>query len=111
MSTYTWTPAAPFDGENAALAADVTDAVRAVLYIDYQDDLKVALAVHGEDIHGRFDGVASTDNPEDWDEIERFIPRGEWPEEIWAGRRGPAQRTPDPAVVAAIAEARANLID
>jgi hypothetical protein len=109
MSNYTWIPAARFDGESAVLAADVTDSIRAVLYIEYQDDLKVSLVIHGEDVHGRLDGVASTDRPEDWDEVERFIPRAEWPEEIYAGRRGPAERTPDAAVAAVIAQARTEL--
>ena len=112
MSTYTWTPAAQYDGENAVLAANITDRTRAVLYIEHQDDdLKVILAIHGEDIRGHLDGVASTDNTEDWGEVEKFIPRAEWPAEIYAGRRGPAQRTPDPTVAAAIAEFRADLLD
>ena len=111
MSTYTWTPAAQYDGENAALAANITDRARAVLYNEHQDDdLKVTLAIHGEDIHGHLNGVASTDNSEDWDEVEKFIPRAEWPTEIYVGRRGPAQRTPDSAVASAIAEFRTNLL-
>lgn len=109
MSNYTWTPAARFDGEGAVLAADIADSIRAVLYIEYQDGLKVSLAIHGEDVRGRLDGVASTDRPEDWDEVERFIPRAEWPAEIYAGRRGPAERTPDAAVAAAIAQACTEL--
>lgn len=96
VSSYTWTPAACFDGESAVLAADITDSIRAVLYIEYQDGLKVTLAIHGEDVHGRLDGVASTDRPEDWDEVERFIPRTEWPEEIYAGRRGLPSVPPTP---------------
>ena len=106
MSNYTWIPAPGFFGETAVLTAKISMYVRAVLYIDYQDGLKVSLAVMGCGVRG---GFASTDNTQEWDEVEHFIPRAEWPAEIYAGRRGPAERTPDAAVAAAIAQARTEL--
>lgn len=50
-----------------------------------------------------------TDSPADWPGVEEYIPRDEWPEEMNAGRRGPAERHPDPAIVAEIEELWADI--
>ena len=46
---------------------------------------------------------------EAWTDLERFIPRAEWPAEIDVGQRGPRWRHPDPAVVQAIDAYRQEL--
>lgn len=50
-----------------------------------------------------------TDSPADWPGVEQYVPRDEWPEEMNAGRRGPAGRRPDPAIAAEIDELRARI--
>nr|DAU97892.1 MAG TPA: hypothetical protein [Caudoviricetes sp.] len=105
MTHYEW--AKPGYGE-AVLAADVAEGVTAELYVGYQDGLQVELIVRGEGVRGVMGRHASTNRSQDWPEVERYIPREEWPEEIYAGVRGPDVRTPDEAVVKAVAEARAD---
>lgn len=105
MTHYEW--AKPSYGD-AVLAADVADSVMAELYVGYQDGLQVELIVSGEGVRGVMGDHASTNRTQDWPEVERFIPRDEWPEEIYAGVRGPDVRTPDEAVAKAVAEARAD---
>jgi hypothetical protein len=92
----------------AVLAAHVAEGVTAELYVGYQDGLQVELIVRGEGVRGVMGRHASTNRSQDWPEVERFIPREEWPEEIYAGVRGPDVRTPDEAVLKAVAEARAD---
>lgn len=105
MTHYEW--AKPSYGD-AVLAADVADGVTAELYVGYQDGLQVELIVSGEGVRGVMGDHASTNRTQDWPEVERFVPRDEWPEEIYAGVRGPDVRTPDEAVVKAVAEATAD---
>ena len=105
MTHYEWTK--PSYGD-ALLVADVADGVRAELYVDYQDGVRVELIVCGEGVRGVMGDHASTARTQDWPEVDRFIPRSEWPEEIFGGRRGAGERTPDDAVAKAIAEARAD---
>lgn len=105
MTHYEW--AKPSYGD-AVLAADVADSVMAELYVGYQDGLQVELIVSGEGVRGVMGDHASTNRTQDWPEVERFIPRDEWPEEIYVGVRGPDVRTPDEAVAKAVAEARAD---
>lgn len=105
MTHYNWFK--PNWGE-AVLAADVAEGVTAELFVHYQDGVRVTLMVSGEGVRGVMGRHASTDNSQDWPEVERFIPRAEWPEEIYAGVRGPAERTPDEAVLKAVAEAAAD---
>lgn len=102
MTHYEW--AKPGWGD-ALLVADVADGVRAELYVDYQDGVQVELIVCGEGVRGVMGNHASTARTQDWPEVERFIPREEWPEQIYAGLRGPAERTPDEAVTKAVADA------
>ena len=105
MSDYMWEePSSAFYGFEAcpALVATVADDVDAELYVEYQDGVRVTLAVRGDGVRG---GYASTEKPQDWPEVERFIPRTEWPEQIYAGVRGPIERTPDGAVADAVSDA------
>lgn len=53
----------------------------------------------------------STNNTNDWPMIERFIPRSEWPEEIFAGQHGPKVRTPDAAVQKVIDELKKWIVE
>jgi hypothetical protein len=109
MSNYEWREPRSYTGDGYApgpiLEADVADDVQAQLYVDYQDEPRVAIVVQGAGVEG---GSASTDNPAEWPEVEKYIPRHEWPEEIYAGQHGPAERTPDPAVAQAVAGALAD---
>ena len=72
-----------------------------VIYGDYQDEIKISLLIFDSALPG---GAASTDNTQEWPLIERYIPRVEWPAEIWGGYHGPAERTPDPEVAAVVAQ-------
>lgn len=42
----------------------------------------------------------STASTADWPVIERYVPRDEWPDCMWAGQHGPSQRNPAPQVQA-----------
>ena len=53
----------------------------------------------------------STNNTNDWPMIERFIPRSEWPEEIFVGQHGPKVRTPDAAVQKVIDELKKWIVE
>lgn len=108
MTTATWTKAERFDGDGALIAADLDNGARAVIYGDYQDEIRITLLIFDSSLPG---GSASTDNPQEWPLVERYIPRAEWPAEIWGGGHGPAERTPDPAVAAAITEFTAEYED
>lgn len=106
MSDYEWrTPDERYYGPTPVLIADVADGVTAELYIDYQDGVRVSLDVVGDDV---VNWRASTDKTSEWPEVERFIPRREWPKEIYAGKHGPVVRTPDEVVAEAVAEAVAD---
>lgn len=103
MSNYKWEEPCGYYGDVIpVITAQVAEGVTAEVYVDYQDGVRVTLAVRGAGVTGRY---ASTDNSQDWPEVERFIPREEWPEQIYAGLRGPAERTPDEAVAKAVAKA------
>lgn len=101
MTTTTWTKAERFDGPRALVAADLDNGARAVIYGDYQDEIKITLLIFDSSLPG---GSASTERTQEWPLIERYIPRAEWPAEIWGGSHGPAERTPDPKVAAAVAQ-------
>lgn len=101
MTTTTWTKAERFDGEGALIAADLDNGARAVIYGDYQDEIKISLLIFDSSLPG---GSASTERTHEWPLVERYIPRVEWPAEIWGGYRGPAERTPAPEVAAAVAQ-------
>lgn len=101
MTTTTWTKAERFDGAGALIAADLANGARAVIYGDCQDEIKISLLIFDSSLPG---GSASTDNTQEWPLVERYIPRVEWPAEIWGGYHGPAERTPAPEVTAAVAQ-------
>ena len=101
MTIATWTKAERFDGDGALIAADLDNGARAVIYGEYQDEIKISLLIFDSSLPG---GSASTERTQDWPLVEQYIPRAEWPAEIWGGYRGPAERTPAPEVAAAVAQ-------
>lgn len=101
MTTANWTKAERFDGDNALIAADLGNGARAVIYGDYQDEIKISLLIFDSSLPG---GAASTERTQDWPIVERYIPRAEWPAEIWGGLHGPAERSSAPEVAAAVAQ-------
>ena len=101
MTTTTWTQAERFDGEGALIVADLDNGARAVIYGEYQDEIKISLLIFDDALPG---GCASTERTAEWHLVERYIPRSEWPAEIWGGSHGPAERTPAPEVAAAVAQ-------
>lgn len=101
MTTTTWTPAERFDGEGALIAADLDNGARAVIYGEYQDEIKISLLIFDDALPG---GSASTERTAEWHLVERYIPRAEWPAEIWGGYRGRGERAPAPEVAAAVAQ-------
>ena len=54
-------------------------------------------------------GWWSTDNTEDWPAIESYLPRSQWPEGIYAGKRKDAHTNVDPLLVELIEQYRAEL--
>ena len=50
----------------------------------------------------------STASTADWPVIERYVPRDEWPDCMWAGSHGPKQRTPAPEVQAVVKAAETS---
>ena len=101
MTTATWTQAERVDGEGALIAADLDNGARAVIYGEYQDEIKISLLIFDDALPG---GSASTERTAEWHLVERYIPRSEWPAEIWGGYRGRGERTPVPEVAAAVAQ-------
>ena len=101
MTTANWTKAERFDGPRALIAADLDNGARAVIYGDYQDEIKISLLIFDSSLPG---GSASTERTAEWHLVERYIPRSEWPAEIWGGYRGRGERTPAPEVAAAVAQ-------
>ena len=101
MPTTTWAKAERFDGDGALIAANLDNGARAVIYGDYQDEIKISLLIFDSSLPG---GSASTERTQEWPLVERYIPRVEWPAAIWGGYRGPAERTPAPEVAAAVAQ-------
>nr|DAN63244.1 MAG TPA: hypothetical protein [Caudoviricetes sp.] len=97
---YTWTPA-PAWMQGADLIADLsTDAEDVILAftVDTYDagEINPSFSVKiGDDWY-------DTMNTIDWPEVERRIPRDEWPLPMYAGVRGPKIRTPDKAIADAI---------
>lgn len=53
----------------------------------------------------------SSDDSADWPEVEKVIPRSQWPAPMYVGQRGPAARSPHPAVAQAVADYQAELDD
>lgn len=107
MSNFNWEKA-PYIYEDCDLIADLS-----------AEDEETITALFGAEI---FDGEIdaefviqigresySTNNSADWPMIEKFIPRSEWPEEMFAGQHGPKVRTPDAAVQKVIDELKKQI--
>ena len=52
MTTANWTKAERFDGDNALIAADLDNGARAVIYGDYQDEIKISLLIFDSSLPG-----------------------------------------------------------
>ena len=107
MSNFNWEKA-PYIYEYCDLIADLS-----------AEDEETITALFGAEI---FDGEIdvefviqigresySTNNTADWPMIEKFIPRSEWPAEMFAGQHGPKDRTPDAAVQKVIDELKKQI--
>nr|DAK38511.1 MAG TPA: hypothetical protein [Bacteriophage sp.] len=107
MSNFNWEKA-PYIYEDCDLIADLST-----------EDEETITALFGAEI---FDGEIdaefviqigresySTNNTADWPMIEKFIPRSEWPEEMFAGQHGPKDRTPDAVVQKVIDELKKQI--
>lgn len=92
-SHYDWYPSAPIE-ENRVLKTVADDGALIHLYVWDQDgEVRAEFVIDLPD--GKF---ASTACSQDWDKVEQYIPRSEWPSVIYAGKKGPKHRIPDPAV-------------
>lgn len=92
-SHYDWHPSASIE-ENYVLEAIADDGAIIHFYTWAQDnEVKVEFVIDLPD--GKF---ASTACSQDWDKVEQYVPRSEWPSVIYAGKKGPKHRNPDPAV-------------
>lgn len=92
-SHYDWYPSASIE-ENRVLEAVASDGALIHLYVwDQDNQVKAEFVIDLPD--GKF---ASTACSQDWDKVSEYIPRGEWPSVIYAGKKGPKHRNPDPAV-------------
>jgi hypothetical protein len=93
FSHYEWSPSASIE-ENHVLEAVADDGALIHLYVWSQDNqVRAEFVVDMPD--GKF---ASTACSRDWDKVGEYIPRSEWPSVIYAGKKGPKHRNPDPAV-------------
>lgn len=79
------------------------DGGRVELWLDHFDHhINPVFVVH---VDGR---AFSTDDSRDWPEVEQIIPREQWPEPMFVGKRGPKNRHPDKAVAEAVAAYKAE---
>lgn len=107
MSSFNWEKA-PYIYEDCDLIADLStegeETITALFGAEIFDgEIKAEFVIQiGRDSY-------STNNTTDWPMIEKFIPRSEWPEEIFAGQHGPKVRTPDAAVQKVIDELKKQL--
>lgn len=110
MSNYKWEEPRGYYGDlTPVIEAWVDEETLVQVYVEYRDEVQCWITVSGPDVHGVMRGHASTQCTQDWPEVERFIPREEWPEWMYAGVRGPDVRTPDEAVAKAV-DARATYL-
>ena len=92
-SHYDWHPSTSIE-ENRVLEAVADDGALIHFYSWAQDN-----QVRAEFVIDLPDGkFASTACSQDWDKVEQYVPRSEWPSVIYAGKKGPKHRNPDPAV-------------
>lgn len=107
MARYNWSPATRLDYPGAVLVTTADDGAVIRLHLDdFDDEVQVAFVI--ETAPGRF---ITTEDTECWPDVERYLPRSEWPEEIYAGQHGPSERHPDPAVAEAIDAYRRAMLD
>ena len=94
-------------GARGVLAASAPDGAHITFFLDsIDDDVQASFLVRHP---GGY--YSTTEDPDRWPELERYLPRSEWPEEIYAGQHGPTERHPDPAVTEAIAAYRRMILD
>lgn len=92
-SHYDWHPSASIE-ENHVLEAVADNGALIHFYSWAQDNqVKAEFVIDLPD--GKF---ASTACSQDWDKVEHYVPRSEWPSVIYAGKKGPKHRNSDPAV-------------
>lgn len=93
---YDWEPV---NEGREILRAEAKDGAILELWCDYRDQtVYPSILVRTANGH-----AYDTDNTQDWDGVERYIPRAMWPLEIFAGKRmDNKERKPQPAVVEAI---------
>lgn len=105
MSNFTWTEAPTWMPE-AVLYTDLStdeDRVEIGFYLDYADgEINPSFSINE---NGEWFST------EDWPRVEKYIPRSEWPEEIFAGQHGPKVRTPDAAVQKVIDELKKWIVE
>ena len=106
MSNFNWEKA-PYFYEDCDLIADLST-----------DDETITALFGAEIFDGEIDAEFviqigresySTNNTADWPMVEKFIPRSQWPEEMFAGQHGPKVRTPDAAVQKVIDELKKQI--
>lgn len=109
-SRFNWRPTEGSWDAGAVLIADAGANATIRLFIeDFDDEVRPVIAVEETDEDFHRIGWYATDDCRTWTDLERFIPRAEWPAEINVGQRGPRWRHPDPAVVQAINTYRQEL--
>jgi len=107
MAHYNWNPAPASDYTGAVLVATADNGAVIRLHLDaFDDEIEAAFVI--ETKPGKF---ITTEASADWPAVERYLPREEWPEEIYAGQHGPTERHPDPAVTKAIDAYRRMILD
>ena len=107
MSNFNWEKA-PYIYEDCNLIADLStedeETITALFGAEIFDgEIKAEFVIQiGRDSY-------STNNTADWPMVEKFIPRSEWPVEMFAGQHGPKVRTPDAEVQKVIDELKKQL--
>lgn len=102
MSSFNWEKA-PYFYEDCDLIADLSieegETITALFGAEIFDgEINAEFVIH---IGCK---AYSTNTTTDWPMVEKFIPRSEWPVEMFAGQHGPKVRTPDAAVQKVIDE-------
>lgn len=106
MSSFNWEKA-PYFYEGCDLIADLSTEDETILILFGADTFDWEIRAEFVVRVGR--ESYSTNNTADWPMVEKFIPRSEWPEEMFAGQHGPKVRTPDTAVQKVIDELKKQL--
>lgn len=107
MSSFNWEKA-PYIYEDCDLIAEAgTDEEETIIALFgaeiFDGEIKAEFVIQiGRDSY-------STNSTADWPMVEKFIPRSEWPEDMFAGQHGPKVRTPDAAVQKVIDELKKQI--